>query len=67
MVSRTEPLGVAIDPDDGTIVASESLLARFLMRKLESSEDVNDLLVRFDAPQQSVARRLAVRAANKWY
>jgi hypothetical protein len=66
MVSRTEPL-VAIDPDDGTIVESESLLACFLMRKLESSEDVNDLLVLFDAPQQSVARRLAVRAANKWY
>jgi hypothetical protein len=37
------------------------------MRKLESSEDVNDLLVLIDAPQQSVARRLAVRAANKWY
>jgi hypothetical protein len=52
--------------DDGPIVASESLLARFLTRELESSDGINDLLALFDAPKQSLARRLAVRAANKW-
>jgi|ERR1700677_81722 hypothetical protein len=64
MVSRTEPLSVAIETHDGTIVASESLLARFLMRELESSDDINDLLALFAAPQQSVARRLAARVAD---
>jgi hypothetical protein len=44
MVSRTEPLSVAIDPDNAPIVASESLLARFLLRELESSDGINDLL-----------------------
>ncbi len=65
MVSRTEPLSVAIDPDDGPRVASESLLALFLMRELKSSDGSNDLLALLDAPQQSLARRLAVRAADK--
>jgi hypothetical protein len=40
MVSRTEPVSIAIDPDDGPRVASASLLARFLMRELESSESI---------------------------
>ena len=66
MVSRSEPLGVAIDTDDGP-ESSESLLARFLMRELESSDGINDLLALFDAPQQSLARRLAVRTADKRY
>jgi hypothetical protein len=65
MVSRTEPVSIAIDPDDGPRVASVSLLARFLMRELESSDSINDLRALFDAPHQSVARRLAVRAADK--
>jgi hypothetical protein len=64
MVSPIEPVSIALDPDDGPRVASASLLARFLMRELESSESINDLLALFDAPQQSVARRLAVRAAD---
>jgi hypothetical protein len=67
MVSRTEPVSIANDPDDGPRMASSSLLARFLMRELESSDSINDLLVLFDAPQQSVARRLALRAADKSY
>ena len=67
MVSRIEPPSVAIDPDDGPSVPSESLLARFLMRELESSDGINDLLALFDAPQQSLARRLAVRTADKGY
>ncbi len=40
-------------------------LARLLMRELESSDGINDLLALFDAPQQSLARRLAVRTADK--
>jgi hypothetical protein len=56
MVSRTEPLSVAIDTDDGPRVPSESLLARFLMRELEPSDGINDLLALFDASQQSLAR-----------
>jgi hypothetical protein len=67
MVSRTEPLSVAIDADHGPRGPSESLLARFLMRELESSDGIHDLLALFDAPQQSVARRLAVRASDKGY
>jgi hypothetical protein len=67
MVSRTEPVSIAIDPDNGPRVTSSSLLARFLMRELESSDSINDLLALFDAPQQSVARRLALRAADKSY
>jgi hypothetical protein len=56
MVSQTEPLSVEIDPDDGRLVACESLLARFLIRELESSDGINNLLALFDAPQQSLAR-----------
>jgi hypothetical protein len=67
MVSRAEPVSIANDPDDGPRVASSSPLARFLMRELESSDSINDLLALFDALQQSVARRLAVRAADKSY
>jgi hypothetical protein len=67
LVSRTEPLSVAIDPDDGPRVPSESLLARFLLRELESSDDIIDLLALFDAPQQSLAWRLAVRTADRRY
>jgi hypothetical protein len=65
MVTWTEPLSVAIDPDDGSRVASESLLARFLMRELESSDGIDDLLALLDEPRQSLARRLAVRAADE--
>jgi hypothetical protein len=67
MVDKAEPLRIASDPDDRPIVELESLLARFLIQELESSDDINDLLALFDGPQQSVARRLAVRAASKWY
>jgi hypothetical protein len=48
-------------------MASSSLLGRFLMRELESSDSINDLLAIFDASQQGVARRLAVRAVDKFY
>jgi hypothetical protein len=67
MVSRTESGSAAIDPDDRPSVPSESLLARFLMRELESSHGINDLLALLDAPQQSLARRLAVRTADNLY
>jgi hypothetical protein len=63
MTDRTERLKIAIDAENRPIVASESLLARFLMRELESSDGINDLLALFDGPQQSVARRLAGRTA----
>jgi hypothetical protein len=59
MIDWTEPLKVAIDAENGPIAACESLVARFLIRELESSEGINDLLALFDGPQQSVARRLA--------
>ena len=65
MVSRSEPGSVAIDPDDRPSVPSEPLLARFLMRELESSDGINDLLALFDGPKQSLARRLTVHAADK--
>jgi hypothetical protein len=67
MVSRSEPGSVAIDPDDRPSVPSEPLLARFLMRELESSDGINDLLALLDAPQQSLARWLAVRTADNAY
>jgi hypothetical protein len=64
MVGR---ISFAIDPDDGLLVARDSLLARFLMGELESAEGTNNLLALFDGPQQNVARRLAVRAADEGY
>jgi hypothetical protein len=67
MVSRTEPLSIAIDRDDGPRVPSEPLVARFLMRGLESSDGINDLLALLEAPQQSLAPRLAIRTADKGY
>ena len=67
MTDRTESLRVAIDAENGPIVASESLLARFLIRELETSNGINELLALFDGPQQSVARRLAGRAADTEY
>jgi hypothetical protein len=63
MIDRTEPLKVAIDAENGPIVASESLLARFLIGKLESSDGINNLLGLFDGPQEFVARRLAGHTA----
>jgi hypothetical protein len=63
MIDRTEPLKVAIDAENGPIVASESLLARFLIRKLESSDGMDSLLTLFDGPQEIVARRLAGHTA----
>ena len=65
MVSRTEPLSIAIDPDDGPRVPSDPLVARFLMRELDSSDGVNDLLALLEAPQQSLARRLCDHRADK--
>jgi hypothetical protein len=65
MVSRTKPLSVAIARDDGARAPAESLLARFLMRELESVDGINNLLSLLDAPQQILARRLAVHTANK--
>jgi hypothetical protein len=59
MTDQTEPLGIAIDAEYAPIARSESLLARFLMRELQCSDSINDLLALFDGPQQSVARRLA--------
>ena len=62
MVSRIEPLSAAVGTDDVPNLPSQSLLARFLMRELESSDCINDLLALFDGPKESVARRLAGRA-----
>jgi hypothetical protein len=61
MTDRTELVGVAIDAEDGPMIASGSLLARFLIRELESSDGISELLALFDGPQQCVARRLAAR------
>jgi hypothetical protein len=51
-MERTKPLGVAIDPDGGP-------LTRFLMRALESSDGINEILALLDGPHENVARRLA--------
>jgi hypothetical protein len=59
MTGRTKPLRVAIDAEGGPIVVSHSPLARFLMRALETSDGINELLALFDGPQENVARRLA--------
>jgi hypothetical protein len=67
MTDRTEPLGVASDGEDRPIIASESLLARFLLRELESSDGINELLALVEGPQQIVARRLPGRAADSGY
>jgi hypothetical protein len=45
----------------------EPLVARFLMRELQSSDGINDLLALLEAPQQSLARQLAIRTADKGY
>jgi hypothetical protein len=58
MTERTKPLRVAIDDGAGPIVLSHSPLARFLMRALETSDGINELLALFDGPQENVARRL---------
>jgi hypothetical protein len=63
MIDWTEPLKVVIDAENGPIVASESLLARFLIRELESTGRISNLLALFDGPQQIVARRLAGHTA----
>jgi hypothetical protein len=59
MTERANPLRVAIDVAGGPILASHSPLARFLMRALETSDDITELLALFDGPQENVARRLA--------
>jgi hypothetical protein len=59
MTERKKPLRVAIDAEGGPIVLSHSPLARFLIRALETSGDINELLALFDGPQENVARRLA--------
>jgi hypothetical protein len=64
MTDRTESLRVAISAEEGPTVAPESLLARFLIGELETSNGINELLELFDGLQQSVARRLAGRAAE---
>jgi hypothetical protein len=61
MTDRTESLRVAI-AEDAPTVASESLLAGFLIRELESSDGITELLALFDGPLRNVARRLAGRA-----
>jgi hypothetical protein len=61
MTDRTEPLGVVINAEDRLMAVSGSLLARFLLRELESSAGISELLALFDGAQQSVARRLAAR------
>jgi hypothetical protein len=42
-------------------------MARFLMRELESSDGINDLLALIGAPQRSLARQLAIRTADNGY
>jgi hypothetical protein len=59
MTERTKPLRVAIDDGAGPIVVSHSPLARFLMRALETSDGINELLALFDGAQENAARRLA--------
>jgi hypothetical protein len=51
MAGRTKPLRAAIEVG-GPIV-------RFLMRALETSDGINELLALFDGPQENVARRVA--------
>jgi hypothetical protein len=52
VTERKKPLRVAIDAEGGPIV-------RFLMRALETSDGISELLALFDGPQENVARRLA--------
>jgi hypothetical protein len=59
MTDRTEPTRGAVDVEIGPIVASEPLLARFLVGELESSEYINNLLALFDEPKEILVRRLA--------
>jgi hypothetical protein len=59
MTERAKPLRVAIDAEDGPTVVSHSTLAGFLIRTLEMSDDINELLALFDGPQENVARRAA--------
>jgi hypothetical protein len=60
MADRTESLRVEIGAEDGPIVTSESLLARFLTRKLEASDGINELLGLFDGAQQGLRGGLRV-------
>jgi hypothetical protein len=50
MTERTKPLRVAIETEGPTV--------RFLMRALETSDRINELLALFDGPPENVARRL---------
>jgi hypothetical protein len=52
MTERKKPLRVAIDAEGGPIV-------RFLLRALQTSDGISELLALFDGPQENVARRLA--------
>jgi hypothetical protein len=63
MNDRTEPTRGAVDVEIGPIVASEPLLARFLIGELESSDYINNLLALFDEPQEILVRRVAGHTA----
>jgi hypothetical protein len=52
MTERKKPLSAAIDAEGGPI-------ARFLLRALETSDGINELLALFNGPLENVARRLA--------
>jgi hypothetical protein len=51
VTERKKPLRVAIDAEGPTV--------RFLMRALETSDGINELLALFNGPLENVARRLA--------
>jgi hypothetical protein len=52
MTEWAKPLRAAIDADGGPIV-------RFMLRALETSDGINEVLALFDGPQENVARRVA--------
>ena len=61
MTDGTKPFRVAVNTEDRLVVA-QSLVARFLMRRLESSDGINELLKLFEGPQQGVARAACATA-----
>jgi hypothetical protein len=58
MTDQSGADGIATNEDHGPVVGLESLVARFLLKELEASDRIDDLLALFDGPQHRVARRL---------
>jgi hypothetical protein len=66
MTERTKPLRVAIDDGAGPIVVSHSPLARFLMRALETSDGINELLALFDRAQENAGAASCGLHGRRW-